>query len=58
MLITSKDVAALLGVGQSTVSQWARTGKLQFEPTPLGRLYDRAQILELARKRAQPSDQA
>jgi len=49
--MTTGQVARRLGLSEARIGQLARAGRLPFRQTPLGRLFDRDAIEEIARAR-------
>lgn len=50
--LTTTQAARVLGVSSRRVVQMANEGALVFEWTPLGRLYDAAELERVAKERA------
>jgi predicted site-specific integrase-resolvase len=42
--LTTASAARVAGVGEQTIRNWMRTGRLAFESTPLGALIDPASL--------------
>ena len=49
--LTPAQAALQLRVTTTTIRQWARSGRLRFTSTPLGRLYRVRDVNRLAEKR-------
>lgn len=50
--LSSGQAARRLGISHTHIAELARAGKVAFTPTPLGRLFDPAEIERLAEERA------
>ncbi len=49
--MTTSEVARMVGVSEQSVRQWTRAGVLRAERTPLGSLYDPAEVGRLIAER-------
>lgn len=61
-LLTTAQAAEIFGVSVATVNRWVAAGRItpavQFPGTTGGRLYDRADVDKLAKRRALAGDAA